>query len=146
MNKKPIEILLVEDNPGDITLLNEFMKKSSIANNVSSVENGVEALAFLYREGKYKNAPRPDFILLDLNMPKMGGREVLATIKEDHSLKTIPVIVLTTSTAPSDIQNAYLLHANCYLSKPADLDQLYNVVKLIEDFWMKHAQLPSIRH
>jgi chemotaxis family two-component system response regulator Rcp1 len=137
------EILLVEDNPGDVRLTREALKEGKILNNVSVVEDGVEALAFLRREGKYANAVRPDLILLDLNLPKKDGREVLAEIKVDPSLKKIPVVVLTTSAAEQDILKTYDLHANCYITKPVDLEQFIKIVQLIEDFWFTIARLPS---
>jgi CheY-like chemotaxis protein len=134
---KPIEVLLVEDNPGDVRLTVEALKESKMRhNNVSVVGNGVEALAFLRREGKYADAPRPDIILLDLNLPKKGGYEVLAEIKADENLKRIPVVVLTASEAEQDITRAYDLHADCYITKAFDLDQFVMVVKAIEDFWV----------
>lgn len=143
MVSKPLEILLVEDNPGDIRLLSDFMKRSKVPNNVNSVENGAQALDYLHKTGKYSNAAMPHLIILDLNMPIKGGREVLAEVKEDPALKHIPIIVLTTSDAPLDINNSYLLHANCYLTKPADLDQFYHMVSAIEEFWMTMAKIPK---
>jgi chemotaxis family two-component system response regulator Rcp1 len=134
---KPIEILLVEDNPGDVRLTVEALKESKMRNNnMSVVGDGVEALAFLHREGKYADAPRPDLILLDLNLPKKGGHEVLAEIKADENLRCIPVVVLTASEAEQDITRAYDLHADCYITKSFDLDQFVMVVKSIEDFWI----------
>ena len=135
-------ILLVEDNPGDVRLTMEALKEGKILNEVRVVEDGVEALDFLHRTGKYANAPRPDQILLDLNLPKKDGREVLAEIKEDDHLKKIPVVVLTTSAAERDILRAYNLHANCYITKPVDLEQFIHVVQLIEDFWLTIVKLP----
>ena len=140
---KPIEILLVEDNPGDVRLTLEVFKESKMHNNLSSVGDGVEALAFLRREGKYIQSPRPDLILLDLNLPKKDGREVLAEIKEDPDLRRIPVVVLTTSRAERDVVRSYNLHANCYISKPIDLEQFITVVRSIEDFWLAIVKLPS---
>ncbi len=140
---KPIEILLVEDNPGDVRLTLEVFKESKMHNNLSSVGDGVEALAFLRREGKYIQSPRPDLILLDLNLPKKDGREVLAEIKEDPDLRRIPVVVLTTSQAEQDVLRSYNLHANCYISKPIDLEQFITVVRSIEDFWLAIVKLPS---
>ena len=139
---KPIEILLVEDNPGDVRLTLEVFKESKMHNNLSSVGDGVEALAFLRREGKYIQSPRPDLILLDLNLPKKDGREVLAEIKEDPDLRRIPVVVLTTSQAEQDVLRSYNLHANCYISKPIDLEQFVTVVRSIEDFWLTIVKLP----
>jgi CheY-like chemotaxis protein len=142
-NVKPIEILLVEDSPGDARLAQEALKEGKMNNNISVVRDGVEALAFLRQEGKYAEAPRPDIILLDLNLPKKDGREVLAEIKEDPDLKRIPIVVLTTSEAEQDILKAYNLHANCYITKPVDLDQFITVVKSIEDFWLTIVKLPT---
>jgi len=139
---KNVEILLVEDNPGDVRLTQEILNEG-IRNNLSVVENGVEALSFLRKEGKYKNSPIPDLILLDLNLPKKDGREVLIDIKNDDNLKNIPVVVLTTSQAEEDIANVYNLHANCYVSKPVELNEFINVVKSIEDFWLSIVKLPS---
>ena len=139
---KPVEVLLVEDNPGDVRLTLEALKDGKVNNHLSVVEDGVEALAFLRREGKYADASRPDLILLDLNLPKKDGREVLAEIKTDEDLKRIPVVVLTTSKAEKDILRTYNLHANCYISKPVDFDQFVIVVRLIEDFWFTIVKLP----
>lgn len=129
-----IEILLVEDNPGDVRLTQEALKDNKFRNNLSVVEDGEEALAFLKKEGKYVDVSRPDLILLDLNLPKKDGREVLAEIKADEHLKRIPVVVLTTSKAEEDILRAYDLNANCYITKPVDFEQFIKVVKSIEDF------------
>lgn len=139
---KPVEVLLVEDNPGDVRLTLEALKDGKVNNHLSVVEDGVEALAFLRREGKYADASRPDLILLDLNLPKKDGREVLAEIKTDEDLKRIPVVVLTTSKAEEDILKTYNLHANCYITKPVDFDQFVIVVRLIEDFWFTIVKLP----
>jgi CheY-like chemotaxis protein len=139
---KPVEVLLVEDNPGDVRLTLEALKDGKVNNHLSVVEDGVEALAFLRREGKYADAPRPDLIFLDLNLPKKDGREVLAEIKTDEDLKRIPVVVLTTSKAEEDILKTYNLHANCYITKPVDFDQFVIVVRLIEDFWFTIVKLP----
>ncbi|HDS45341.1 MAG TPA: response regulator [Methanomicrobia archaeon] len=139
---KPIEILLVEDNPGDIRLTREGLKEGRILNNLSVVEDGVEAMAFLRREAEYADAPRPDLILLDLNLPKKDGREVLIEIKSDPQLRRIPVVILTTSRAEEDIKSTYNQHANCYITKPVDFDQFVNVVKTIEDFWLTIVRLP----
>ncbi|HTM10010.1 MAG TPA: response regulator [Verrucomicrobiae bacterium] len=136
-------ILLVEDNPGDVRLTIEALKEGKILNEVSVVEDGVEALAFLRRDGKYSDARRPDLILLDLNLPKKDGREVLGEIKQDGDLKKIPVVVLTTSAAERDILRAYNLHANCYITKPVDLEQFIRVVQVIEDFWLTIVKLPQ---
>jgi chemotaxis family two-component system response regulator Rcp1 len=137
-----IEILLVEDNPGDVRLTREALKDGKIVNNLHVAEDGVDALAFLRREGKHHNAVRPELILLDLNLPKKDGREVLAEIKADKELKRIPVVILTSSAAEQDIVRSYNLHANCYVTKPVDLDQFINVVKSIEHFWLTVVKLP----
>ena len=142
INVKPIEILLIEDNPGDADLALEAMEQSKICNNLHWVEDGVAAMEFLRKKGKYKQALRPDLILLDLNLPKKDGREVLAEIKEDSSLKRIPVVILTTSRAEEDILKTYNLHANCYISKPLGIDEFLKVVKSIENFWMSIVVLP----
>ncbi len=139
---RPVEILLVEDNPGDVRLTKEALKESKVLNKLSVVEDGLEALAFLRGKGKYANAPRPDLILLDLNLPKKDGREVLADIKADESYKRIPVVVLTTSKAEEDIIKTYNLHANCYITKPVGLQQFIKIVKSIEDFWLTIVKLP----
>ncbi len=140
---RPVEILLVEDSPSDADLTEEALSDGKVFNNLHWVEDGVEALAFLRRQGKYANAPRPDLILLDLNLPKKDGREVLAQIKADPSLRLIPVVVLTTSAAERDILKTYELNANCYVTKPLDLEQFISVVKLIEMFWLAVVKLPS---
>jgi CheY-like chemotaxis protein len=139
---RPVEILLVEDNPGDVGLTRETLKDSKLLNHMCVVENGVEAMAYLRREGKYVHAARPDLILLDLNLPKKDGREVLAEIKTDEQLRRIPVVVLTTSNAEQDILKTYDLHANCYITKPVDLDQFSTVVKAIKEFWFTIVRLP----
>ena len=138
----PIEILLVEDNPGDVRLTKEALKEGRFANLINVVVDGFEAMAFLRREGKYANASRPDLILLDLNLPKKNGREVLAEIKADSDLKRIPVVVLTSSQAEKDIVATYNLHANCYITKPVDFEQFICVVRSIEDFWFAVVKLP----
>jgi chemotaxis family two-component system response regulator Rcp1 len=138
----PIEILLVEDNPGDVRLTIEALKEGKVANEINVAADGIEALAFLRREGKYENAPKPDLILLDLNLPKKNGREVLAEIKMNPHLKCIPVVILTSSQAEKDIVTTYNLHANCYITKPVDFDQFIKVVKSIENFWFKVVKLP----
>ena len=137
-----IEILLVEDNPGDVELTREALHDGKIHTNLSVAPDGVEALAFLRREGKYGGAPRPDLILLDLNLPRKDGRAVLAEIKEDRALRHIPVVVLTSSQAEQDIVRAYDLHANCYVTKPVDLDQFITIVRSIEQFWFSVVKLP----
>jgi two-component system, chemotaxis family, response regulator Rcp1 len=139
---RPIEILMVEDNPGDVRLTVEALKEGKVRNNFHTVEDGVEALAFLRRQGPYADAPRPDLVLLDLNLPKKTGREVLAEIKQDPELKRIPVVILTVSQAEQDILKSYNLHANCYITKPVDLDQFLAVVKSIENFWLSVVMLP----
>jgi CheY-like chemotaxis protein len=141
---QPIDILLVEDNPGDVDLTIEALKDGKVRNRLSVVEDGVAAMAFLRREGKYADAPRPDVILLDLNLPRKDGREVLAEIKEDEQLRRIPVVVLTTSSSEKDILKSYDLHANCYITKPVDLEQFMEVVRAIEGFWLTIVKLPTI--
>ena len=139
---KPVEILLVEDNPGDVRLTEEAFKESKVLNKLHVTRDGVEAMEFLRQKGKYAKAPRPDLILLDLNLPKKDGREVLAEIKTDKDLKRIPVVILTISQAEEDIINTYNLHANCYTTKSVDLEQFIKVVKSIEDFWFTTVTLP----
>jgi two-component system, chemotaxis family, response regulator Rcp1 len=138
-----IQLLLVEDNPGDVRLTKEALKEGKMLNRVTVVGDGEEALSFLRRQGKYADAGQPDLILLDLNLPKKDGRQVLAEIKADPGLKRIPVVVLTTSSAEEDILKTYDLHANCYVTKPVDLEQFMRVVKSIEDFWVTVVKLPS---
>jgi CheY-like chemotaxis protein len=138
-----IEILMVEDNPGDVRLTREAMKEGKIGNRLSVVSDGVEALEFLRRQGRFADAPRPDLILLDLNLPRKDGREVLAEIKFDTALRTIPVVVLTTSHADEDVVRAYNLHANCYITKPVDFNQFMKVVQQIDDFWVNLVTLPK---
>ena len=140
---KAIEILLVEDNPGDARLAKEALRESKLRNNLNIVVDGVEAMDYLHKKGKYADATTPDLVLLDLNLPKKDGREVLAEAKADDKLKRIPVVILTTSTAEEDVLKTYDLHANCYISKPIDLDQFMKVVKSIEDFWITIVKLPS---
>ncbi|MEW6714479.1 MAG: response regulator [Nitrospirota bacterium] len=139
---KLIDILLVEDNPGDVRLTQEVLKEAKVKNDLHVVYDGVEALAFLRGEGKYKDAKRPDLILLDLNLPKKTGHEVLSEIKSDDNLKRIPVVVLTVSKDEEDIIKSYNLYANCFITKPVDLNQFLNVVKAIEDFWLTIVKLP----
>lgn len=141
---RPIEILLVEDNPGDVRLTQEALKESRILNNLYFAKDGVEALAFLNREGAFQGAPKPDLILLDLNLPRKDGRELLAEIKQSSMLKRIPVVVLTTSEAEQDILKTYDLHANCYITKPVDLDKFVTIVKGLEEFWLSIVKLPSM--
>lgn len=142
---KEIEILVVDDSPGDVRLTVEALKDGKIHNHLSVVDDGEEALAFLRQQGQYATVPRPDLILLDLNLPKKDGREVLREIKQEGDLKRIPVVILTISTAEKDILKAYDLHANCYVTKPVDFDQFTNVVKSIEDFWFAVVKLPRGR-
>lgn len=143
---KPIEILLVEDNPGDVRLTRESLHDAKVCNNMAVASDGVEAMACLRREGQYANATRPDLILLDLNLPRMNGFEVLDAIKEDPDLKRIPVVVLTTSQAEQDIIRSYDLYANAYVNKPVDLEQFIKVIKSIEDFWLEIVKLPNGKH
>ena len=138
----PVDFLLVEDNPGDVRLTQEALRDAKIRNRVSVVEDGVEALAFLRRQGRYAEMPRPDVILLDLNLPRKDGREVLAEIKADPDLRRIPVVILTTSEAEEDILRAYNLNANCYVTKPVDFQQFVKVIHSIEDFWLSVVKLP----
>jgi len=138
-----IEVLLVEDSPDDADLTIDALREGKVRNRVSVVEDGVEAMAFLRRQGKYANAPRPDLILLDLNMPRKNGREVLAEVKQDPNLRRIPVVVMTCSDEEEDILAAYNLHVNCYVTKPVDLPQFIRVVKSIEHFWFSVVKLPA---
>ena len=142
MNGRSIEVLLIEDSPGDVRLTKEALKEGNILNTLHVVNDGVEAMSFLKKEGEYQSSPTPDLILLDLNMPKKDGREVLSEIKADLKLKSIPVVVLTTSSAEEDILKSYDLHANCYITKPVDLDQFIEVVKSINAFWFNIVKLP----
>lgn len=139
---KVIDILLVEDNPGDVRLAQEALKGSKIRNNLFVVDDGVKAMEFLHRQGNYKNSPRPDLVILDLNLPRKSGREVLAEIKMDDNLKRIPVVVLTVSRDEEDILKVYNLHANCYITKPIDFEQFMKITKTIEDFWLTIVKLP----
>ena len=143
LNGRPVEILLVEDNEGDIGLVEEVFEEGRINNNLSVAEDGDEAMMFLRKEGQFANATRPDLILLDLNLPGKDGREVLKEVKEDDNLKKIPIVVLTTSKAEEDILKSYDLHANSYITKPVDFDQFINVIKSIESFWLEVVKLPS---
>jgi chemotaxis family two-component system response regulator Rcp1 len=140
---KPVEILLVEDNPGDARLAKEALKDAKVLNTMNWVQDGVEALEYLRKEGKYSKALRPDLILLDLNMPRKDGREVLKEIKEDTALRRIPVVILTVSKAEEDIVKSYNLHANAFVTKPVDLTQFLEVVKGIENFWLTIVELPD---
>jgi two-component system, chemotaxis family, response regulator Rcp1 len=139
----PIEVLLVEDNAGDVRLTQEAFRDANPSVHLHVASDGVEAMAFLRREGRYSQAPRPDLVLLDLNLPKMDGREVLAHIKEDDGLKTIPTVILTTSDAEADISKSYQLQANCYLTKPVQLSAFESLVKSVNDFWLTKARLPQ---
>lgn len=140
---RAVEILLVEDNPGDARLTRELLREGKIHNNCHHAKDGVEALRFLRREGEFADAPRPDIVLLDLNLPRKDGREVLADLKADPSLRKIPVVVLTTSEAEQDILRTYELHANCYITKPVDLDKFITIVRAIENFWLSVVKLPQ---
>lgn len=141
---KPVDILLVEDNSGDADLAREALEDSKLKNNLYVTADGEEAMDFLYKKGKHADKPRPDLIILDLNLPKKDGREVLAEIKNDDDLKRIPVVILTSSKAEEDIIKTYNLHANCYITKPIDLEQFLVVVKTIENFWLSIVVLPNI--
>ncbi len=138
-----LEILLVEDNEGDIRLTIEAFKEAKIRNQIKVVRDGEEALDYLRKQGKYADAPSPDIILLDINLPKIDGKEVLSTMKNDPLLKTIPVIMLTTSSAESDVQESYENHANCYVIKPVDLNKFMEVIRSIEDYWISIVKLPG---
>jgi chemotaxis family two-component system response regulator Rcp1 len=140
---RPVEILLVEDNPGDVRLTREALHEGKINNHLSVAPDGVEALAFLRREGRYADAAPPDVILLDLNLPRKSGREVLAEIKADSKLRRIPVVILTTSADEQDVLRAYELHANCYITKPVDFEQFIGVIQAIENFWLTVVTLPG---
>ena len=140
---KPIEILLVEDNPGDVRLTKEALQEAKVYNRIHTVGDGIQALDFLNREGSYSTVPSPDLILLDLNLPKKDGREVLASIKANESIRNIPVVVLTTSKSEEDIVKSYELQASCYVTKPVDLDEFLDVVRTIGDFWLSIVKLPT---
>jgi len=140
---RPIEILLVEDSPSDTDLTVEALAAAKVTNRLSIVEDGVQAMEFLRRQGQYAQAPRPDLILLDLNLPRKDGREVLAEIRSDEKLTSIPVVVLTTSQAEQDVVRAYTLHANCYITKPVDFRQFLDVIEAIEGFWLSVVKLPT---
>ena len=141
MNVKAIDVLLIEDNPGDVRLTQEALKEAKVCNKLTVAGDGVDGLAILRQEGKFAGAPRPDLILRDLNLPKKDGREVLAEVKADPDLRRIPVVILTSSKAEEDIVKAYDLNANCYVTKPVDLDEFMSVVKSIEDFWLGVVKL-----
>jgi CheY-like chemotaxis protein len=140
---RAVEILLVEDNPGDVELTREALDDAKVANRLSVVDDGADAVDFLFRRGRFKDAPRPDLILLDLNLPKKDGRQVLSEIKANADLAQIPVVVLTTSQAEEDILRAYQLHANCYIAKPVDFNQFLRIVSTIEEFWLTIVKLPK---
>jgi CheY-like chemotaxis protein len=140
---RPIEILLVEDNPGDVELAREALADSKVLNRLHVARDGEQAMAFLHRHTPHEDAPQPDVILLDLNLPRKDGREVLAEVKQDERLKRIPVVVLTTSRAEEDVFKSYNLHANCYIAKPIDLGRFMEVVRVIEDFWLSIVVLPQ---
>ena len=140
---KPIEILLVEDNPGDVCLIQEALKETKVINNLHVIGDGEEALSFLNKKGKYSEIESPDLILLDLNLPGKNGSEVLTEVKADEKLKHIPIVILTSSKADKDIIKSYKLHANCYITKPIDIAQFFNVIKSIENFWLTVVKLPS---
>ena len=141
---EPIEILLVEDNPGDVRLTQEALQEGRVRNRLSVVGDGVEAMEFLRRTGRFADAPAPSLILLDLNLPRKDGREVLAEVKSDENLKRIPVVVLTTSDAEQDVLRSYNLHANCYITKPVVLEKFLAIVRSLEDFWLTIVRLPPI--
>jgi chemotaxis family two-component system response regulator Rcp1 len=141
-NAAPIEVLLVEDSPGDVRLTREAFRDAKVHINLHVATDGTKAMAFLNREGEHAKAPRPDLVLLDLNLPKKDGREVLQEIKESHTLKTIPVVILTTSSSEADILKSYRLHANCYITKPVGLEGFLTVVKSIDNFWLSVVKLP----
>ena len=144
MNAAAIEVLLVEDSPGDVRLTREAFKDAKVHINLHVASDGAEAMAFLGREGEHAHAPRPDLILLDLNLPKKDGREVLAELKESPVLKSIPVVILTTSQSDADIHGSYQHHANCYITKPVDLEGFLKVVRSIDSFWLSVVQLPHV--
>jgi len=145
-NFKIVDILLVEDNAGDARLAQEALKESKVKNQLHIVNDGMEATDFLFKRNNYKDAPSPDLIILDLNLPKKDGREVLAEIKADENLKRIPVVILTISKAEEDIMKSYDLHANCFITKPLDLNKFLEVVKSIEDFWLTIVKLPNHKY
>ncbi len=142
-DSRPVEILLIEDNPADVRLTVEALRMGKVYNNLSVARDGLEAIEYLYKKGKYADAATPDLILLDLNLPKKDGRELLAQIKQDASLRSIPVVVLTTSTEREDVMHTYELQANCYITKPVDLEQFFSVVRSVEEFWLSIVKLPS---
>jgi two-component system, chemotaxis family, response regulator Rcp1 len=144
IKSSPIEVLLVEDSPGDVRLTREALKDAKVQISLHVAADGIEAMAFLQRVGKYVDAPRPDLILLDLNLPRKDGREVLKEIKESAALRSIPVVILTTSSSEADVTQSYELHANCYISKPVDLEGFLKVVQSIDDFWLSVVRLPHV--
>jgi len=139
---KKIDVLLVEDNPGDVRLTQEALREGKVAVNLNVARDGIEAVDFLYRRGKFEDAPRPELILLDLNLPRRNGREVLSQIKTDPDLRSIPIVVMTTSSADQDVETAYSLNANCFMTKPLELEDYMNMIHSIEDFWFTQATLP----
>ena len=143
---RPVNILLIEDNPGDVRLAQEAFKEGNLEVHLDVVMDGLEAIHFLQKKAPYQDSDRPDLILLDLNLPKKDGREVLAEIKEDHSLRSIPVVILTTSNAAQDVLHSYNHHVNCFINKPVDFDRFFDIIKKIEDFWLNTAILPSMLH
>ena len=143
---RPVNILLIEDNPGDVRLAQEAFKEGKLEIQLDVVMDGVEALHFLHKRPPYQNCIRPDLILLDLNLPKKDGREVLGEIKQDPLLRCIPVVILTTSNSEHDVMHSYNLHVNCYINKPVDYDRFFNIIKRIEEFWLDIAILPSMMH
>ena len=143
IRRKSLEILLVEDNPGDVRLTREALEEAESIARLNVVDDGVKALAYLRRQGPYEDSPRPNLVILDLNLPRLSGREVLQEIKSDPALLTIPVVVLSSSQAEQDITAAYRLHANCFVSKPTDLDEFVDVIRCIDTFWSSYAHLPS---
>ncbi len=145
-NWQPVEILLVEDNPGDVELAREALEHAKVANRLHVVNDGADAIDFVFRKGKFRDAPRPDIILLDLNLPRKDGREVLSEVKANADLAQIPVVVLTTSQAEEDVLRAYQLHANCYIAKPIDFNQFLRIVASIEEFWLTVVKLPAKSH
>lgn len=143
-NRRPVNILLIEDNPGDVRLTQEAFKEGKMNIQLNVVMDGVEALEYLHKNGEFADAIKPDLILLDLNLPKKDGREVLEVIKKDEQLMSIPVVVLTTSGAEQDISNSYRLHANCYLNKPIEFDKFFDIIQKVEDFWLSTTVLPTM--
>ena len=143
---RPVEILLVEDNPGDVRLTQEALKEANVLNTVSVARHGADAMAFLLREGEYADVPTPDLILLDLNLPRKSGLEVLEDLKNSPALRRIPVVILTSSNAEQDVLNTYNLQANCYITKPVDLEKFLNVIRMIEQFWLSIVTLPIRRY